>query len=140
MAKIEEKRKLNNFRELIDYAEETYGDNICYKYKKDIKEKPATIVETTFKTVATKVRGLATFILNYEKEMKRMNLDFIIGSVHNIDGVKLRLYMQNKNKYDIYYNYFNEIYERVKNSDIDIVGHMDLKYMEIIILMITRKL
>ena len=27
MAKIEEKRKLNNFRELIDYAEETYGDN-----------------------------------------------------------------------------------------------------------------
>ena len=72
MAKIEEKRKLNNFRELIDYAEETYGDNICYKYKKDIKEKPATIVETTFKTVATKVRGLATFILNYEKEMKRI--------------------------------------------------------------------
>ena len=53
MAKIEEKRKLNNFRELIDYAEETYGDNICYKYKKDIKEKPATIVETTFRTVAT---------------------------------------------------------------------------------------
>ena len=72
MVKIEEKRKLNNFRELIDYAEETYGDNICYKYKKDIKEKPATIVETTFKTVATKVRGLATFILNYEKEMKRI--------------------------------------------------------------------
>ena len=33
-----------------------------------------------------------------EKEMKRMNLDFIIGSIHNIDGVKLRLYMQNKNK------------------------------------------
>ena len=61
-----------------------------------------------------------------EKEMKRMNLDFIIGSIHNIDGVKLRLYMQNKNKYDIYYNYFNEIYEMVKNSDIDIVGHMDL--------------
>ena len=61
-----------------------------------------------------------------EKEMKRMNLDFRIGSIHNIDGVKLRLYMQNKNKYDIYYNYFNEIYEMVKNSDIDIVGHMDL--------------
>ena len=72
MAKIEEKRKLNNFRELIDYAEEIYGDNICYKYKKDIKEKPATIIETSFKTVATKVRGLATFILNYEKEMKRI--------------------------------------------------------------------
>ena len=72
MAKIEEKRKLNNFRELIDYAEETYGDNICYKYKKDIKEKPATILETSFKTVANKVRGLATFILNYEKEMKRI--------------------------------------------------------------------
>jgi len=69
MAKIEEKRKLNNFRELIDYAEETYGDNICYKYKKDIKEKPEKIIETSFKTVTTKVKGLATFILNYEKEI-----------------------------------------------------------------------
>ena len=72
MAKIEEKKKLNNFRELIDYAEETYGDNICYKYKKDIKEKPATIIETSFKTVAKKVRGLATYILNYEKEINRV--------------------------------------------------------------------
>lgn len=60
------------------------------------------------------------------KEIENMNLDFIIGSVHNIDGIKLRLYMQNKNKYDIYYDYFSEIYEMVKSSDIDIVGHMDL--------------
>jgi len=60
------------------------------------------------------------------KEIENMNLDFIIGSVHNIDGIKLRLYMQNKNKYDIYYDYFSEIYKMVKSSDIDIVGHMDL--------------
>lgn len=61
-----------------------------------------------------------------KNQLKEMNLDFIIGSVHNINSVKLRTYMKDKNKNEIYHNYFNEIYELVKNSDIDVVGHMDL--------------
>ena len=31
-----------------------------------------------------------------KKVLKEMTLDFIIGSIHNIDSVKLRLYMQDK--------------------------------------------
>ena len=34
MEKIKEKRKLKNFRELIDYVEKNYAENICYEYKK----------------------------------------------------------------------------------------------------------
>lgn len=69
-------------------------------------------------------------LTQYKKELRyqlgEMELDFIIGSVHNIDGVKLRTYMQDKSKYDVYYDYFKEVYNMVTNSDIDIVGHMDL--------------
>ena len=54
------------------------------------------------------------------------DLDFIIGSVHNINGVKLRLFMKDKTKYDIYQNYFEEIYKMIEIADIDIIGHMDL--------------
>ena len=72
MEKIKEKRKLKNFRELIDYVEKNYAENICYEYKKNLKEKPSIIIKTTFKTVAQKVKGLATYILNYEKEIKRV--------------------------------------------------------------------
>ena len=69
---------------------------------------------------------LKQFKKDLENQLIKMDLDFIIGSVHNIDGVKLRTYIQNKSKYNIYYDYFNEIYNMVLNSDIDVVGHMDL--------------
>ena len=61
-----------------------------------------------------------------KNQLKNMELDFIIGSVHNIGGKKLRLYMQGKAKHEIYYDYFVEIYKMVLNSDIDVVGHLDL--------------
>lgn len=61
-----------------------------------------------------------------KNQLKEMNLDFIIGSVHNINSLKLRSYMKDKKKKEIYKDYFNEIYELVKNADIDVVGHLDL--------------
>lgn len=63
---------------------------------------------------------------NLKNQLDKMDLDFIIGSVHNIDGVKLRTYMKDKDKYSLYYDYFREVYDMVVNSDIDIVGHLDL--------------
>lgn len=54
-------------------------------------------------------------------QMRNMDLDFIIGSVHNINSVKLRTYMQNKNKKEIYNDYFNEIYKLVKYADIEVI-------------------
>lgn len=55
-----------------------------------------------------------------------MDLDFIIGSVHNINSIKLRLTMPSKTKSKIYEDYFNEILAMVKIADIDVIGHLDL--------------
>ena len=60
------------------------------------------------------------------EKTEKMNLDFIIGSVHNIDGVKLRLYMKDKDKHTVYNDYFTEIYKMVSDADIDVIGHLDL--------------
>ncbi len=59
-------------------------------------------------------------------ELQGMQLDFIIGSIHNIDGVKLRNYMQGKSKEQLYEAYFREILAMVEAADIDVVGHLDL--------------
>lgn len=69
---------------------------------------------------------ISNFKYNLIDQLKDMNLDFIIGSVHNISNVKLRAYMKVKDKKETYDDYFNEIYELAKNSDIDVIGHLDL--------------
>ena len=61
-----------------------------------------------------------------EKKYKIKDTDFIIGSVHNINSVKLRLTMPSKTKSKIYEDYFNEILAMVKIADIDVIGHLDL--------------
>lgn len=58
--------------------------------------------------------------------IKDLNLDFIIGSVHNINKQKLRSYIKDKNNYEAYNGYFQEIYNLVCSADIDIIGHLDL--------------
>ncbi len=69
---------------------------------------------------------LSAYISDLKTELKSMNLDFIIGSVHNLNSVKLRLTMPNKEKNQIYEDYFKEILQMVKTADIDIIGHLDL--------------
>lgn len=60
------------------------------------------------------------------KALQYMELDFIIGSVHNIGSVKLRNFQKGKSKQEIYEQYFNEILLMVQSADIDVIGHMDL--------------
>lgn len=55
-----------------------------------------------------------------------MQLDFVIGSVHNIGSIKLRNFQKGKRKEEIYDAYFQEILEMVQTADIDVVGHLDL--------------
>lgn len=58
--------------------------------------------------------------------LQDMQLDFIIGSIHNIDGVKLRNYMSGKSKDELYGAYFQEILTMAETADIDVIGHLDL--------------
>lgn len=62
----------------------------------------------------------------YEQALKDLDLDFILGSVHNIDEEKLRKYMMGKENYDVYQAYFEEVYELVSQADIDVIAHFDL--------------
>lgn len=61
-----------------------------------------------------------------KEKLEGMDLDFIIGSVHNINSLKLRRYIEGGQKDRIYRDYFEEIYKMVCNSDIDVIGHLDL--------------
>jgi histidinol-phosphatase (PHP family) len=61
-----------------------------------------------------------------KKALQNMQLDFIIGSIHNIGSKKIRLFMQGKTKEEIYRAYFNEVLLMVQTADIDVIGHLDL--------------
>lgn len=61
-----------------------------------------------------------------KQAVQSMQLDFIIGSIHNIDSVKLRNFQKGKTKDEIYAQYFEEILTMARTADIDVIGHLDL--------------
>ncbi|HAE61133.1 MAG TPA: histidinol-phosphatase [Eubacteriaceae bacterium] len=58
--------------------------------------------------------------------LMRKDLDYIIGSVHNIGIKKLRKHIRGKQKNESYEDYFEELYKSVKFGDMDALGHFDL--------------
>ncbi|MER2173909.1 MAG: histidinol-phosphatase HisJ family protein [Carnobacterium sp.] len=62
----------------------------------------------------------------YKEALANLEIDFIMGSVHNINEEKLRTFMANKTSQEIYRNYFEEVYEMVAYADIDVIAHLDL--------------
>ena len=62
----------------------------------------------------------------YEQALSNLDLDFILGSVHNIEENKLRKYMQGKSRYEVYQGYFEEVHSMVSEADIDVIAHLDL--------------
>lgn len=69
----------------------------------------------------------------YRREMEYIqriqDLDFVIGSIHNIK--RKSLYAE-RNKKDLINKYYREVLKMVKEADIDIVGHLDYikRYIE----------
>ncbi|MFZ7134264.1 MAG: histidinol-phosphatase HisJ family protein [Eubacteriales bacterium] len=59
------------------------------------------------------------FILNQE-------IDFIIGSVHNLGDEDLPVYIQGKGQFESYMAYFQEVFACVSEGDMDVIGHFDL--------------
>jgi histidinol-phosphatase (PHP family) len=62
----------------------------------------------------------------YEEEFKEFHLDFILGSVHNINNNKLRKFLENKTIHSAYSEYFEEVYKMVCSANIDVIAHLDL--------------
>ena len=61
----------------------------------------------------------------YADALKSLPLDFIMGSIHNIDTTKLRLFVA---EHGLAANarYFEEVYKMVCGADIDVIAHLDL--------------
>ncbi|HAE61268.1 MAG TPA: histidinol-phosphatase [Eubacteriaceae bacterium] len=54
------------------------------------------------------------------------DIDFIIGSVHNLEEEDLTVYMQGKEQIESYTGYFRELLASVSQGDMDVIGHFDL--------------
>ena len=127
--KIELIPKFDNFRDLLENSTNCFGNNVAYKYKKNINKKPVEYVEKTYATVGEDVKALSEAFLNYEKPIKRIAL---IGN----------------NRYEWVVSYFatvcggmiiapmdkmlpeNEIVSLIERSEVD-VAIFDKKYLEI---------
>ena len=66
--------KMKDYRELLDYAGKHYADNVAYKYKKNLEEKPVKYVEKKYKDVVKDVKALSTALLKRGFKGKRIAL------------------------------------------------------------------
>ncbi|HJG04440.1 MAG TPA: PHP domain-containing protein, partial [Megamonas funiformis] len=85
------------YHECIELCKQKYGNKLNIKRGLEIGEP-----------------HLKPYLETLKSEIEKMDLDFIIGSVHNINSIKLRLTMPSKTKSKIYEDYFNEILAMVK--------------------------
>lgn len=61
----------------------------------------------------------------YKEALQSLPLDFIMGSIHNIDNTKLRLFVAEHGP-AANARYFEEVYKMVCGADIDVIAHLDL--------------
>ena len=66
--------KMRDYRELLEYAEKNYANNVAYKYKKNLEEKPVKYVEKKYKDVVKDVKALSTALLKRGFKGKRIAL------------------------------------------------------------------
>ena len=62
--KIEINPEVKNIRELVEFSVKKYSNNVAYKYKKDINQKPVEYIEKTYEQVGKDVKALSTALLN----------------------------------------------------------------------------
>ncbi|MBE5805268.1 MAG: long-chain fatty acid--CoA ligase [Clostridiales bacterium] len=64
--------EVNNFKELITATVEKYGDNIAYKFKKNLGKENEEVVEKTYKEIKNEVECFSTALLNLNLEGKKI--------------------------------------------------------------------
>lgn len=63
---------------------------------------------------------------DFDKYFKEHNLDFIIGSIHNLNGKGFRTNISENGVAYTYKTYFKEILDFVQMGDFDVLGHFDI--------------
>lgn len=104
----------------------TYGHINLKRYIKDIEQCRAQFEGKLVIKAGIEICEPHLLKSEYQKVLEPLQLDFILGSVHNINDKKLRLYLQHKTVEEVYGGYFEELYNLVKHADIDVLAHIDL--------------
>lgn len=68
--KVEERKIVNNFRELVENSSE-FGDHVAYKYKKDYTAKEPEYIEKTYAQTVKDIKSFSTALLNLGLRGKR---------------------------------------------------------------------
>ncbi|KGN00060.1 histidinol-phosphatase HisJ family protein [Clostridium botulinum] len=110
----------------IDNHKKTYGYMNFEKYFKDIKK--AKDIYSNDLNIYTGLE-LCEPHENPDKfrcELKDLDIDIILGSVHNINNIGHRALCEQLIKRETYDLYFNEVFKLVSLGDFDIAAHLDL--------------
>ncbi len=104
----------------------TFGHMNFVKYYEEIEQ-----CRSRFKGKLEILKGLEICSPQYNtdsilKIVKDESIDFIIGSVHDIDGPKLRKFIEGKSNREAYEGYFKKVLEVSEKGEYDILGHIDL--------------
>ncbi len=102
-----------NYFDFNDYSNEI--KSLSAKYKDKIKIK-----------TGLEVGEYHLYKDDFDKYYKEHDLDFIIGSIHNIGKKGLRTNIRENGAHNTYINYFNEVLNLADCGDFDVLGHLDL--------------
>lgn len=105
--------KSYNYFSFADYEKEII--ELSHKYQDIIKIK-----------VGLEAGEIHLYNNKFNNFFNSNNLDFIIGSIHNINGQGINKNLKEFGSSATYENYFNEVLNLVSNSDFDVLGHLDL--------------
>lgn len=105
--------KSYNFFNFSDYEREI--NELSHKYQDAIKVK-----------IGLEAGEIHLYNNEFNKFFRENNLDFIIGSIHNINRLGLNTNLREFGSSTTYKNYFNEVLTLASNSDFDVLGHLDL--------------
>ena len=67
-----EAHEVSNFKELINATTEKYGDNVAYKFKKNLGKEDEYVVEKTYKEIKKEIENFSTALLNLGLENKKV--------------------------------------------------------------------
>ena len=68
------KKKVSNYRELVEQSNALYGDNIAYKYKKDYTAKEPEYITKTYGQTVSDIKAFSTALLNLGLRGKKIVL------------------------------------------------------------------
>lgn len=110
----------------IDERRKSYGFLNYSKYHNEIEQ-----AREMYKEKLNIYRGLElcephVLIKQYESALSEFQLDFILGSVHNLGPVGLTNFALHNSSKDSYEAYFNELYKMASYGEFNIAAHLDL--------------